>query len=367
MKTTELLNKQLWRYVAQVSAVIFCILLLMFEINTRIDASQVITSRGHTKMAKLALAGKVVATPKNYNERVFQVSVVEEMSQIPETVVVGSSRGMFLGEELTGIDNLYNNCVSGACMEDYYAIFGLYDQKFAALPKRVIMEISPWVFYSDNPEARWAENYTYFSSAKKFYEKVNGHKLDSNIKKENPYFSLPYFQYNISIWKEKGKVAFEGEPARESTNVSEAADYPDGSIRYEAGLENRSESRLAGVKAVNGGVTYEEVIHMIEMDDADIQSYEYMLNYLEENGTDVIIYLQPFSLTQCKYIYEKNTNPVFLKVEEYLRELAKERGLTIVGSFDSRGYDITDEDFIDFMHLDKAGTTIVWNTDYYGK
>lgn len=364
---TELKNKKFIMFLAQVIAVVAIVLSLIVWVNTRIDASQVITTGDwNTQAAKLALDGNVVAVPENYNERVYQRAVVDEMSVIPDTIVIGSSRGMYLGEEITGFDNLYNNCISGACMEDYYALLGLYEQKFSTFPKRVIIETSPWVFFAENPEARWIEDYEYSSSAGRLFKEINGYELITSEKKENPYFSIPYFRYNISVLRAKGLDAFDRdrEPARVSINEAEAADYPDGSIRYEAKLENRSESRLEAVKSINGGVTYENVINMTEMSDEDIQNYENLIGYLSDRGTEIIIFMQPFSITQCEYIYEQNTNPAFSMVEEYLHELGRNKGIKVVGGYDSRKYNITDDDFIDFMHLDKAGTVVVWNTDF---
>lgn len=363
---TELKNKEFIMFLAQVIVVVAIVLLLIVGVNTRIDASQVITiGDWNTQTAKLALDGNVVAVPENYNERVYQRAVVDEMSVIPDTIVIGSSRGMYLGEEITGFDNLYNNCISGACMEDYYALLGLYEQKFSTFPKRVIIETSPWVFFAENPEARWLEDYEYSSSASRLFEKINGYELITSEKIENPYFSIPYFRYNISVLRKKGLDAFDrGRSARVSTNEAEAADYPDGSIRYRAEEENRSENRLEAVKSTNGGVTYEDVINMTEMSKEDIQSYENLIAYLSDRGTEIIIYMQPFSITQCEYIYEQNTNPAFSMVEEYLHKLGREKGIKVVGGYDSRKYNITDDDFIDFMHLDKAGTVVVWNTDF---
>ena len=136
---TELTNKEFIKFMIQAIIVVAIVLSLIAWINIRIDASYAISPQSHVQMAKLALAGNAVVAPGNYNERVYQVSIVNEMSDIPDTIVIGSSRGMFLGEELTGFDYLYNNCVSGACMEDYYALLGLYEQKFATLPKRVVI------------------------------------------------------------------------------------------------------------------------------------------------------------------------------------------------------------------------------------
>ncbi len=47
-------------------------------VNVSVDASSVIRPQ-HTELAKLALAGNTVAAPENYNERVFQECIVDNM------------------------------------------------------------------------------------------------------------------------------------------------------------------------------------------------------------------------------------------------------------------------------------------------
>lgn len=190
---TELKSKDFIAFVMQGILVGALILSLVMSINFVVDASDVITAKTYTEMAKLALAGNTVAVPENYNERVYQVAIVDETKEIPETIVIGSSRGMFLGEDITGYNNLYNNCVSGACMEDYYALLGLYYQKFHSLPHRVIIETSPWVFFRDNPEARWTENARYQEAAAYLYKLINDVDLAANAEKENPLYPCHIF------------------------------------------------------------------------------------------------------------------------------------------------------------------------------
>ncbi len=358
---SEIKNKDFRLFLLQATITFLIIVALITSVNYFIDASQMIKSKTHVQMARLALDGNIVAVPENYNERVYQMAIVDEMNEIPETLVIGSSRGMYLGEEVTGYKRLYNSCVSGACIEDYYALIGLYYQKFSDVPSRVVIETSPWIFYEDNPEAMWSENYTYLTSCKNFYQEVNGHDLVRNINKENPYFSIPYFQYNFSMLKKVGIEVFHDKEAKISIDCSEAADYPDGSIRYRAEDENASIERLEKVRATEGAVIYEAVNNMIEISDERMKEYEKLLQYLLKSNSEVIIYLQPFSFTQCHYIYDENMNPIFGDIEDYLNDTSLEYGVQLIGSYNARNFDITDELFIDFMHLDKTGTKIVWN------
>ena len=342
--------------------VILLVLGLIILTNYGIDASAVVTSGVHKQMARLALTGNIVATPENYNERVYQTAIIEEMREIPETIVIGSSRGMYLGEEITGRENLYNHCVSGGCLEDNYAILGLYYQKFETLPRKIILEVSPWLFYRDIPEKRWMEDDSYASAAESFYKLVNNSDLVRETDGENPFLSLSYFQYNIYILMQNGFKAFIREEARISTDPSESADCPDGTIRYTADLENYNKERLEIVQSITGALTYQNADQMTEMDFNKIRVFENLLDYLLSVNTDIIVYMAPFSDTQCHYIYDENTNPVFEDVEVYLNCLRSERNIEVIGSYDARSFNLSDEYFVDNMHPDKNGTKIVWSS-----
>lgn len=333
-------------------------------VNFAVDASSVIRPQ-HTQMAKLALDGNIVAVPENYNERAYQVCIVDGLTKIPETVVIGSSRGMFVGEEITGYEDIYNHCVSGACLEDYYALLGLYHDKYKAMPKRVIIETSPWIFYGGNPEGRWREVGRYHDAACTFFEEVNGVGLteSDHTDAEDAYISLSYFRYNIQQWREQGQKVFE-EDARISTDTSEAADLPDGTIRYEAALEYESEERLKQVLSTNGACTYEDSDNMKEIDTEKSLRYEDLIDHLQDNGTEVIIYMQPFSVTQCKYSFDEGLDPGYSLAYDHVIELANRKSIEVRGGYDARDFDLSDVRFIDHMHLDREGTYLVW--DYGG-
>ncbi len=374
---TEIRNKRFLLFLFQVFVTAALALGIVVGINYFVDASHVISSRSQEEMAKLALEGNPVAVPENYNERIYQMAVLNRMPSIPETVVIGASRGMLLGSAVTGFESLYNSCVSGACLEDYYALLELYRQRFSRYPERVILEVSPWIFNRYNPEIRWTEIYSYRMAAEKLYENLNHTKpeiraveMDPGSSKgqpfysrENPYFSLPYFQYNCETLRRKGLDAFRGDPARVSTDPSEAAEYPDGSMRYPASQENAGEERLAKVMAASGPVTYEKSDRMTDLDPNRKEAYESLVQDLLGHGSKVIFYLQPFSPAQCRFSFDENQNPGFSLAETYLRGFAAANGIRVVGSYDARKYNISDADFMDNIHPDRDGTEIVWSAD----
>lgn len=347
--------------------ILFEIIIISFIVitNVTIDASCAIQPQ-YDEMASLSLAGNIVTQPKNYNERAYQVSIVENMEKLPQTIVIGSSRGMYLGTDTTGYLDIYNNCVSGACIEDYYALLGLYYNKFSKLPPRIIIETSPWVFYKDNPESKWQDNKTYEESAHSFYQLVNGKEMyiDDSIlhtKKENPYISISYFRYNIEQLISNG-FQIKRDIAQISTNTLEPADYPDGTIRYPAESENESPKRLLKVTSAKGACKCQNSHLMTEVDREKATQYENLIKYLQNRNIDVIIYLQPFSETQCSYSFDKGLNPGYPLAEQYINNYAKSRNIPVYGSYDARKCQLSDNRFIDYMHLDKKGTYYVWNS-----
>lgn len=362
---SEIKNKQFIIFLLQVVFGLFAIVCIVVLFNYFIDASQVIHDELYPEMAKLALEGNTVATPENYDERRYQIAVIENERELPDAIVIGSSRGMYIGEDITGIHNIYNHCVSGGILADDYAILGLYEQRFGELPPCVIVETSPWCFNLHVPESRWTENAEYMRAAEGMYEIINETKMQhlfdaDDEKTENPYFSLSYFQYNLkAIWKYG--INSEFREARLSLSSDEGADLPDGTIRYKANKENANPERLAEVQSLKGQLTYQGMDSMTKLDEECKRDYESLLRYLMNQGTHVIIYLSPFSVTQCTYIYDDDLNPIIPEVEDYLRKLGERNDIDIIGGYDARAFGLTDESFIDFMHLDRVGNKIVWD------
>lgn len=368
----------LWKFVLRVAIAAVLIVGVIVGVNYFVDASQVITSRGQEQMAELVVAGNTVAVPENYNERVYQMAILEHLKEMPETIVLGTSRGMYLGEEVTGYKNLFNHCVSGACLEDYYAVPSLYLEKFGKYPKRVILEISPWVLYHFNPEIRWLEIYSWRSALEKLYERLNGRKpaikenageknpFDADgqpfYSRENPWFSLPYFQYNCDVIGRKGLAAFSGNPAHVSTDPDEAAELPDGSLRNPAHQELPNPERLAAVQNQTGAVTFEFVHEMTAVGDPESAALEALIRDFQSRGTEVILFLAPFSPTQCVYSFDQNLNPGFPLAEAYLKDLAEKNNIRLIGGYDSRVFGLTDEQYIDYSHPDKEAIRTVWES-----
>ena len=81
---------------------------------------------------------------------------------------------------------------------------------------------------------------------------------------------------------------------------------------------------------------------------------------LLDRGSEVVFFLAPFSPTQCAYSFDENLNPGFALAETWLRGLAGENGIRLIGGYDARNFGLTDDQYIDYSHPDREAVKIVW-------
>ena len=361
------LNAGLGRLAFKSLLVAVTLLLTIIGVNKQIDCSNLLPNPAtYNQMAKMCLAGDVVATPANYNERTYQVSVADMMRDVPSVLVVGSSRGMFLGKELPGLTGVYNCCVSGAELEDYYALVGMYESA-GLLPDTVVLEVSPWILFEKGTDNRWMENASYRSYAEDSWLFINRETLpfdcfgSSRLSKALDY---SYFRENIDYLLEKGPAALEGFNPHVSIVADEQAELPDGTIRYAAERENASEERTEKVKAGSKGpVTYKGLQNMTQVDEGRAEKLEHLVDHLIGRGCEVVFFLAPFSATQSEQIYSNGTNPGFPVAEKCVRDIASERSCRVVGSYDAAQFSFDDTNFVDFMHPDRKAVAVVWSSE----
>lgn len=336
-------------------------------LNYAIDSSHIWAD--YEKMAEIALRGKIVSTPVNYNERMYQYQIIKNMKDIPDTIVIGSSRGMFLGNEILNQPSVYNHCVSGGNLMDYFAILGIYQKIHGKISNNVILEISPWVFSNVSPAKRWQENHEYAVSASEYYRQVVGKSshISTFSRFSNPIFSFSYLYTNLTKALQNGiKYGLNANRliAKESLDINEQADYPDGVIRYPSQIENKNEARTKKViDTSKGPVTYQNCDKMQSIDKEIYNNFAELIDYLQKQNIKPTFFLAPFSESQSKLIFDNNSNPVFIDIEKSLATLANERKIKIIGSYNAAKYNLMDYEFSDFMHGDKESISKIWKQD----
>lgn len=329
-------------------------------VNYLIDPTNAFHPDFERSMAAAQAAGETVYYKTNYDERLFQELYIQQVDPAPETVVLGSSRSMLLGRDITGYDSFYNHSVSGAALEDYIALLGFYMEK-GQLPQRVILELSPWNFNDANTEARWQ---AYASMYEKSYAVMQGGVAGRSGPDLSwtDLFSVALFQDSLTTLRTNGLAALEkAQPYTSLPDDTYYTRYGDGSIRY--GREYREqpdEQILQTIQDSIGGVIYGSLVGLDQVGNSKKAQFETLAAWLQDQGIEVIVYLSPLPPTIYDYCVT-DAYPALAQVEAYLRDQADVYGYTVRGSYDPSPMGLTDTDFYDCLHAKIESIDRIWN------
>ncbi len=70
--------------------------------------------------------GYNIAGRQNFHIRALVSEMIRQADAAPETIVLGSSRAMLLGESLLGQINVRNHSISSARLVHYYSVLGQF-------------------------------------------------------------------------------------------------------------------------------------------------------------------------------------------------------------------------------------------------
>jgi hypothetical protein len=307
-------------------------------------------------MANMQIAGETIYYKGNYDERMFQKLYIEKLSRkTPELIVIGSSRGMQINSELVGFVNMYNNCVSGATIEDMYAIIGLYNKKI--IPEAIVIEVSPWnLSDSSNMEKR----FEVLEESIRELERIIGHKniwLDVfykfRINRISKLLSLQNFYYLFT-----GSFFQVNEISKTKHDPAFYTKFSDGSISYSDAINNRIHEEL--MRIIKAQPFYEAMIGIGEISKAKVKQFEDLLLWLTQKNIKITLFLSPFPpLVYDSFMDEKYRTAVS-EIEKYLQNVAKTNAIEIRGTYNPHAIGAKDSDFYDSYHIKKEKHEILW-------
>lgn len=88
---------------------------------------------------------------------------------------------------------------------------------------------------------------------------------------------------------------------------------------------------------------------------------EKLVGYLQNRKVEVVFYLPPYHPYVYNYIETSEKYQIVLEVENYLRNLALEKGIEVYGSYDPDLLGCTEKDFLDGMHMRRVDISKAWN------
>ncbi|MBR2214461.1 MAG: hypothetical protein IJ849_01725 [Selenomonadaceae bacterium] len=299
-------------------------------------------------------AGDIVAVHENYNERVLQKYILENMTSDYDVVVFGSSRSMMINANVMPVGKqLHNFSVSGAILEDDIALWNLYMDTHSHAPQYVIIGMDAWLLNKNNGEVRWR------SSLAKEYER--GMQRLGLIPKMGGssvllYRELLSMNYTMTSLKKlcRGEVRksiftrSEG-MADEEPNV--AFVFADGSHEYSREYRLGDTEKLAQ-EYIAGKIYHLEGFEAI--DDDLGTALTALIADMERQGCQVIFYLPPYHPTVYDFLASTPRFANVIQSEIWLQKFAKQHNVMLLGSYNPSNMSLNEEDFLDGMHMKRT-------------
>jgi hypothetical protein len=338
-------NNFIYTFATTVSILLLSISIFNYLVDPLSVFSQSDNQSREYKLAEL-LTNHPNIISTNMDERKFiQARVNLESSQFdPNTIIVGSSRVMQLGNHLLD-KNVLNLGVSGATIEDQVAILDIATKKFN--PNTLIIGADPWVFNDASGQTRWQ------TLSEEYQRAVANLELGSKveiIKKKKNYEQLigsAYTKESISyVYNE-----FFNPKKDENIEYSDS-DQPlpnkdiirrDGSRVYNLKYANQNEDLKT--RDSKNWINYSMNPYSFSKKRKEI------LEALLENYNkdyEIIMLLTPYHPAAYDEIL-KNAS-VIIEMEKELRLVAQSKNIRIIGSYNPDRYDCQGPEFFDGAH-----------------
>lgn len=325
--------------------------LLVCLVNFIVDPGN-LYSRVEEKIADYLLQGFNVTGEFNLDIRALQRIVIQNLKSPPEIVVIGSSRIMEVGKDIYGSSTL-NNGVSGASLEDFIALFQMYDQR-GILPKKVVIGIDPWLLNNNSEQERYKilqrEYYSFFGKEVPWYERLP-------LLKYSQLFSPSYFQEAVKLAPQVYRRKIE--PTQNEVN-DKYTRLTDGTITYDVQYRKASSQEVEqrAQKFIAGNIySLENFDVLSEKIKAD---FDIFIDSLKKKNIEVEFIFMPYHPVVYSYL-EKNSKYAKVKeVEIFMKEYAQENNFMVKGSYDPSVYALGSKDFYDGMHMTRDGLSKIW-------
>jgi peptidoglycan/LPS O-acetylase OafA/YrhL len=283
------------------------------------------------KMAK-SLSSATAVYASNMDERQFIKFRIQFENLSPNTIVLGSSRIMQIGEHNYN-NKIINLGVSGASIEDDIAIADIATKKFK--PSTIFIGLDPWLFNSQSGQERWK------SLSNEYFSALGTLNTDS-VSKNNQNIVNESFLRKIGkkIYSSINNQKFD---ASNDTPESRDKIRRDGSHVYNITYAMKTQTEIdAGFDdLLNYGMSvFKYSSESEEIFGSFIDTYSKSYN--------IILILSPYHPNL--YQRFKNERPIYLEIESQFREFSKKHHVQIIGSYNPDEIGCIAADFYDGMH-----------------
>lgn len=327
------------KFFIQITILTLVLLSIIGGINYYKDPA-LILHRGilETEAAFNITQGYSVDVTSNINDRLLQRYVIQHMKNIPDGIFLGNSQIGTACPSSLGYDNPYNHSVVQGDIYDFIGILNEYKTWHKEYPKEVVFTMDPWMFNENNKILRHME-------------------FDIPIDKKTfpiaELFSLSYFKTSLFVKKSFSfrlnhiKVFKKLEDAK---TYSGSVIFPNGTFKLEDGYETYwgdivpQLNQLIETDTIFGFENFHELSPRIQTD------FENIVNELQKHNVNVVFMFIPRPPTLWNYIQNDSKYDMFNVGETYLRQLALEKNIDILGSYNPSVVGAKDTDYYDPYH-----------------
>ena len=300
------------------------------------------------------LAGENFYGYINYDERAFERDMARGLKTPITVLVAGSSRTMQLESDC--FDGPYFNAsVSAAMVPDLVAM--VEEFRRGRELKHVVIGADPWIMnepgrfhYDDMTRMQaapdWVRGQLWLGLKPAWDDWLGAAKAELEPFRE---ILAPYsFQ---AAWR----IFLYGRPRLPADLPNLFRKEPDGSLRYADFFVNVSEAKAVEL-ARQGAEAHVPSVYanFWRIDPALSKAFEAMTGALQKSGVRITIVVAPFHPVYYDFVTHNGGGKMVPAVEDYFRQLAKEHGYEIIGSYDPAKAGVTAADFFDGGHLKKA-------------
>lgn len=334
-----------------VFSVFMALLMTIAAVNYRYDPANLFGGDAYEAgIARLLSEGKNVANVTDYDERVLQKYYVEQLSSSKDVLVLGSSRSMNIGARQFPGKAFFNASVSGATLEDYYAIIQLYRAR-NLLPNMIVLGVDPWIFNQNNGQTRWKSLEAEYRQSL-FLKKPGEVRLTpaggKNLSRYQQLFSLDYFQASIKTKKRKARGYYATSDTQLDVNIRIA----DGSISYRREFALRKTEEVSEVaRRMAAKKPLYSLDKFSELDPTYISRFEGLIARLREEGVEVVLFLPPYHPDMYAAMMNKGSSALLVaEAERYIRRFAEQQHLFVLGAYAPDSALCDRDEFFDEMH-----------------
>lgn len=308
-------------------------------------------------IAKILLSGKNVADVSDYDERLMNKFYLEKMNYIPETIVLGSSRSLFIEPPEKSKIKFYNVSIHAACLQDLIAMYGIFIKR-EIKPKTIVICLDPWLLNEHGSYKRWQPlSHEYYDEIARLNIKSTNEKSIMDLYqlvKFKELVSMPYFLASCDKFKKqlnKNETQKSKYYATNSRDLDVAIKRSNGSMSYPLKMRRMSldegiESGKRYSKQPRLLLTYFDFPKLVDMD-----LFEAFIKDMQKNNIKVIFFLPPYQ----PYVYSViRKDPFYNKVfaaEKYYVNFAKRNKIKIYGAYNPAKLNLSEKDFYDGIHL----------------